>query len=1072
MGAVGLKHPVGGYPIYQEIPMPRSINPLRFCNARSFCTAALLTAMAGPAAGIDFNFTYDAANSTPPTSITDPNGTQLMSMMGSAATLWEDIIEDNWTINVAVRWQVPTLGNNFSGQMTLFQSHPDNVANDPAEQSGRVVWALIRMNPNRTWWVDPTPFDNSEFDMTQTLFRDLTNAQQTGFYSGNTPDLLEAGFAGVPNGSAPAIMQAAGTRDLLTVAVHELGHTIGVGGTIAARQEYGQDGGGVGQNDGDYDINPSQVNGNVFAAITESLTNGHINPLAVGGAPALMCRCGLGNIRRLPSAIDVLAGAKTANWTDLDIERKEFFGGVQWDNGFNWQGGAEPDPDDDVCIRHGAGSSVVLDKVGNEFIKSLKIDESSDLLITNGSTLIVTDTATVQDTSLNAGDSSLTVDINSELDATDLRVNDGGQVTVLDGVLDIEDLRIETGGLIAGNGVIQFDDPLINNGEIAAIQPFGIGISTLFINAMGGSPIDLDGTTGDGVITADFADISINAALNDDFDGTMNIGEGRFISMSQPWTLGPAGLLDMDGGNVVADRARLIGAQLTVGGGEVNASGIAHFSAPVTVETGSTVIVNSNAELEFNNTTILEGGDYNVGTNGHLEFNDTTTVESGQFTVAAGGEIEFNGTTTVDEADFIIDPTGLVSFDGPTLFSYNTAITSNGLIQQTGDATILGTMTVDGGTFDLDGYFGNTTINLGNSANPGTLILNVDAIDEVVNRFDGTINTEEAGLSGRLTVNLPGNDTWEMNGTLNLAGGSVLGPPTRIFGSKMIVTDTVNVASLGAGIDADTDFTSTSTVNTAAIDAELVLRGESRVFDGATFNGLGLIDNRAGADLTLRDEVTTSFVGLENSGILRIGNAPNLVGDAEVGRFTQNSAGTTAIQLGGAFNPAFTEQRYDILNVRGNAQLAGELELSFIGGYAPSLYTDIHDIIITSVGTVSDIFDTVDGVIYAAGLGLAVTYHNQSVRVTAALLGDLDFDGDVDGVDLSLSFGGFSGPNILGESWVTGDLDGDGDTDGVDLSYSFGSFTGPLTPANIPEPSTAITLLAAAACMIHRRRSN
>ena len=61
-----------------------------------------------------------------------------MNLMGSAATMWQTIIQDPWTIDVDVRWQVPPAGNNFSGQHLL-----------QVEQNGRVKETIIVMNPNR-----------------------------------------------------------------------------------------------------------------------------------------------------------------------------------------------------------------------------------------------------------------------------------------------------------------------------------------------------------------------------------------------------------------------------------------------------------------------------------------------------------------------------------------------------------------------------------------------------------------------------------------------------------------------------------------------------------------------------------------------------------------------------------------------------------------------------------------------------------------------------------------------------------------------------------------------------------
>ena len=85
-------------------------------------------ALALSAEGLNFNFTYNAGLSTPPANLPDPTGAILMAAMEDAADVWEDIILDNWTINVELRWEVPIINgvpnNNFSGQMQQFQAHP------------------------------------------------------------------------------------------------------------------------------------------------------------------------------------------------------------------------------------------------------------------------------------------------------------------------------------------------------------------------------------------------------------------------------------------------------------------------------------------------------------------------------------------------------------------------------------------------------------------------------------------------------------------------------------------------------------------------------------------------------------------------------------------------------------------------------------------------------------------------------------------------------------------------------------------------------------------------------------
>lgn len=718
--------------------------------------------------------------------------------------------------------------------------------------------------------------------------------------------------------------------------------------------------------------------------------------------------------------------------------------GTSWNDPVNWLGNVMPTSADTARIGNLAG-------IENDWLGLNQNDTLGGLEITDGMRLDTNGyTLTVLGNTLVSGEngpinnvvypSTLVIDRGAgsdDFDTDNLTVTNEGSVRLINGgILEVDNLltvnsasRVRGGGvidLVRGSGTVY-----VNNGYL---DPTTDGMT---INAFGTGLIDLDGTSGNGWVQASarksdgsaFDHITINGTgLTDAFDGQMDLTANGFIDMNlaNGWTLGSGGTISLGGNSTHPGATEVRGGDVTVLGTVDVQFGPAHgrFVANVAADNGAV---------------------FNVGEDDILEFDGATnSFEGATFNLAEGAFVEFNNNTTVDSVAFNFDnpDDGEVWFDGPTTYSYQTAITSNGLLRQNGDATVVGSMTVNGGRFDLDGYSGNSTISLGNFTNNGSLTLNVESLDENDNFFDGTINTGEAGLVGGLTVNLPGNDAWTMAGTLNLVGGNNFFNPTRIDGSKMIVTDTINlVDNRPANIAADMDITSSATINTAAV-GRMSVSGNTHVASGATFNGTGSLRNTG--VLQLADGVDTSDVALDNRGTLAIGNSP---GTATVASYSQTGVGKWEVEIGG--NDPGTG--HDRLNVAGDAVLDGRIDLSVINGFDPGLYQPLT--VLSSFNRTGK-FSTVGGINYAPGLGLAVTYTDTDALVTAALLGDIDFDGDVDDADYGLMFAGFTGPmgEDGGSCWVHGDIDGDGDTDDADFGILFALYTGPITTPPVDPP--------------------
>ncbi len=109
-----------------------------------------------------------------------------------------------------------------------------------------------------------------------------------------------------------------------------------------------------------------------------------------------------------------------------------------------------------------------------------------------------------------------------------------------------------------------------------------------------------------------------------------------------------------------------------------------------------------------------------------------------------------------------------------------------------------------------------------------------------------------------------------------------------------------------------------------------------------------------------------------------------------------------------------------------------------------------------------------DGDVDDADFGILFSHAGQSVQPGVHALGDLDGDGDVDDADFGQAFAKFTGP---GQSTLDpADLDADGDVDDADFGLAFAAFTGPGSSVNVPEPASLTLLAGAGLCLLRRRR--
>ncbi len=456
----------------------------------------LLGPTAVPSArAVTINLGYDAFQSRPPS--IDPSGLQLQSMMTAAAAVWEDMVEDPWTLNVSFWWQ--DLSDD-SGTLAL-ELTTGTSGGKPT--SARITFDTEVNGVERNWFLDPTPLDASEFALDTSLYRDLTVAKKIEGFTGNPPDLLEVNVTGSAKASAP--LSARTGFDLYSVMLHELGHAVGMSPSLVGSETA----------DGDYDILPQFLGGAASGARVESASNiAHL-----GAVGALMGPTFATGKRRLASSTDVLAVAASVDWLSVDLPRKDFLSGSTWNNAASWLGNQVPDGEDEVFVRH--GGSIELAGLGTA--SQLTLADGAEL-ITAGHDLAVSDTTRIDGTGA-APASQLVVSQGSQFTTSHLDVVAGGALQLAGGSVSATgDLRVDGGSTMAGFGSIEVD----------RFDQFGI------LNVT--SPLSLSAD-------ATFFAGSMNTLASDvNFSGTAVVEQNAGVTGNGQLVVQDDGVLDMENG--------------------------------------------------------------------------------------------------------------------------------------------------------------------------------------------------------------------------------------------------------------------------------------------------------------------------------------------------------------------------------------------------------------------------------------------------------------------------------------------------------------------------------------------
>ncbi|MFV2068001.1 MAG: PEP-CTERM sorting domain-containing protein [Pirellulales bacterium] len=266
--------------------------------------AALVFAvpLASSGLALTINLNYVEFQSTPPLSI-DETGDGLQVIMSQAAAVWESIIQDEGTLDIAFYWtDLDDAGGTLALENTLRTSR------------GKPVEARIRFDSqsngsDRPWYVDPTPENGSEFNLQQVLVGDLSSSQVEAWYTDTPPATLEKSYAGSAKSASESVVKD--NYDLYSIALHELGHAVGLSPLISPLEPL---------LDNDYDVPEDlveQVGGTEPFAINVFSPS---NLPHIAARKSLMFPSFIRGERRLPGVTDVLAIASAARWSQIAFQ--------------------------------------------------------------------------------------------------------------------------------------------------------------------------------------------------------------------------------------------------------------------------------------------------------------------------------------------------------------------------------------------------------------------------------------------------------------------------------------------------------------------------------------------------------------------------------------------------------------------------------------------------------------------------------------------------------------------------------------------------------------------------------
>ncbi len=746
----------------------------------------------------------------------DPGSAGLRNILEEVEREYEAAFEDAATIRITYWWD--------DDMSCCGQSIPSWIE----ENNGTLTHAVVRFDSTVNYFIDSTPENDSEYAMTQVLYNfgpnALTSGEQTARFTGNVPDLFEAGYNGAENSNL--------SRDLLTLAFQEVGHSLGMNAGFSGVTN----GNGTGEvDDGDYDVNPDWVRGNVMDMLPRGGTSDPLDHLVGSGAngDAVMARLSISSERTRPSAADFFAIALTQGWNNIDLPRQDFLGGVDWNTPFNWLGNQVPLSLDAAYVRHGGGVTLS----GNGNVESLQIDNASS--VNTQTSTLVADLVDIQRTT-GGGTPRLTVGNFGDLISEIVTVGNGTRLDILGGDVEAERrLFIRTGGELRGHGTIDLSGlfaTLTNDGRIAATAG-----NTLTFLSDNNLALDLDGDDENGEVEAIDGNLNFQAGTSEDINDRVTIGAGRQIEFGGSFGVGSGGLVLLDG--TANSPATITGGIFFLNsGGVVRADGRGDVDNTIMLS-GIAETQNASSELRLNGITFLAGGGiFGSGIarqNGDVFVTDTTTISIDTYDMDG---VLGNTTLTIEAEQMLainspnVDTSSANDFDGTLNINSGTLAVAphwqlDGTINLNKPDTNVPVLTGDGILTIRSGG----RLNVSGSGNieqqvvvEGTVFAGSEANFNQITSFTPTAVVETDG---------PG-DAIDLNGLTTMAGGSYVGNGAIKFDSQLFVTQDTSIGMADTDLDGDSGASEINiqpdvTFSIASINLELTANDG---FDGVMNN--------------------------------------------------------------------------------------------------------------------------------------------------------------------------------------------------------------------------------------------